>query len=211
MLFVCAIQAMSLPEHAAVVSLLALRIPVRKRIAVDAIAVAPSGGSVTAGNEGDLVPPSKRVRAWRDVDGGSGLNATKKDALLLEMGIKHFGKGPEGVVLGKLQGFHRWKNGGTESRPNKEGKTYRTLLCAYSVEAGCPFCIRVVENDGVYTIQDGGREHSDHSQRVGDRKVLFTSPWSAELRCVNSTPSLTVGFSSVRLQRSFWLTLNTQP
>jgi hypothetical protein len=37
------------------------------------------------------------------VDGGGGLNATQKDAKLLQLGISHFGKGPEGV--GKLKGF----------------------------------------------------------------------------------------------------------
>ena len=168
-------QVMTLPSHPAFVDTFSASLPVRGRERNAVAAVDHTeGGSVSAGDAGDRVFCPKRPRCWSDVDGGGGLNATQKDAKLLQLGISHFGKGPEGV--GKLKGFFRWKNGGTESRSNKEGRTYRTLLCAYSVEAGCPFCIRVVEQDGVYTIQDGGRVHSDHSKRVGDRKVLFTPP-----------------------------------
>jgi hypothetical protein len=121
-------------------------------------------------NDGDGGAKKKRVRLpWKDVEGAVALNFAEKEAKMQQLATIHFGEGPEGV--GKKTGFFRWKKGGTDARPNDAGRTFATYKCAYYSEAQCPFRLRVVALDGVYTVQEGGYSHSDHSQRVGDNKV----------------------------------------
>ncbi|KAJ1480696.1 hypothetical protein T484DRAFT_1956016 [Baffinella frigidus] len=162
-------SAMPLASDAAVAALLSLR----KRVAHSPEPLR-GGASEPAlaidSDRGDGGRKLKRVRLpWKDVEGGVGLTFAQKEAKMQQLALLHFGQGPEGV--GKTKGFHRWKKGGTDARRNAAGRTYATYKCAYFTEARCPFCLRVVELDGVFTIQEGGYPHADHSQRVGDKKV----------------------------------------